>query len=122
MAAIPIEYASPELTRRYRTLLGLAGLCGGLPLGVGVVTFLFWLATRAEECMLVGFFTIACGLVLFAVGIIALIIHSVLNWHFLTRDPARSSYRRRLALVALLLVSNFPVCYCIVMIVAAIAK
>jgi hypothetical protein len=46
--------------------------CGALPLVVGVSIFVLWVLTRWDGLMIAGLATVCVGLVLFAMGVIAL--------------------------------------------------
>jgi len=79
------------MNRAYRVAL----ICGAVPLVFGVSIFLLWLITHWVWLMMAGIFTLYSGLVIFAVGIIALA-----RFHSLAlRTP--DTLRRRLRLSTL---------------------
>jgi heme/copper-type cytochrome/quinol oxidase subunit 2 len=81
--------------------LGL--LCALLPLLTGTGIFVAWINTRENWLMGAGIYTITGGLILFVVGMVSI---------FLMVRIARkqsSPYKKKTALLACLLLINFPI-------------
>src|SRR5689334_6376088 len=88
-----VDYFSPasqQLPPLDRSNLSIAMWCGGSPLVAGIATFLLWLATRASALEVVGLIVIMFGLMLFAIGSIALLVHVGTNWRRLCGGEHRS--------------------------------
>lgn len=117
---VAVEYARVDILREYRSLLPYAFACGILPLSFGILVFLIWYFTRHQSLMLAGVWTFVIGLLLFFAGCIFLLTHVALNWWFLTRSEDRFRYRRAVGLAAALLISNFPACLIIMMLVDSV--
>ncbi|MFI5458362.1 MAG: hypothetical protein ACHRXM_23275 [Isosphaerales bacterium] len=101
------------MNRAYRVAL----ICGAVPLVFGVSIFLLWLITHWDWLMMAGIFTLYSGLVIFAVGVIALA-----RFHWLAlRTP--DVLRRRLRLATLvcagLLLANLLIAGAIIATVVA---
>ena len=83
----------------------VARICGGLPLAAGVSVFLLWLLTGSEIFVLLGIAVLFLGLILFAIGGIAL---ARASW-VMARKPNYETVRGSVFAIAALLVVNFPV-------------
>ena len=86
----------------------LSLICGVLPLVVGLTIFFLWLATGWSWLEKAGLYALLGGLVLFVMGIIALLI-----WFFKTNQPGLPR-RPGVIVSAGVLLANFPVAAAII--------
>jgi len=121
MSVIP-DYFSPttHAPEVKRTALHIARWCGAVPLILGVLTFLLWLLTRADELAMFGLAVIVVGLGMFAIGSVSLLTHVMINWHFLCRSDDRKREWGAIVVAAFLLLVNFPACWVIILVVSEI--
>src|SRR4051794_23588678 len=106
-----ISYASAPFLRRFTLLYRIAIACGWLPMAAGITVFLLWLATDSGLFMVAGLFILLLGSLLFAIGIICLIIYA---WReHRGRFASRKKILFRTAIAAAILVANFPIAFLI---------
>lgn len=109
MTAEPLHYAADQhALKRISSVtwaLRMAIICGALPLVTGVAIFAAWLITSWQWLEYAGIITLYAGFGLFVVGAVAL---GVCIYMARSVSP-RLHLGRRVALAAILLLSNFPV-------------
>jgi len=93
----------------------IAIFCGITPLLVGTTIFVLWLTTRWSKLEGFGIFTIFGGIVLFAIGVISLVIHTVGQNKI---HEGRSKLIIENTKAAGLLLLNFPVALLIIYLVS----
>ena len=105
-----LPYARPIVARDTNApdedLLPLATYCALAPLCLGVATFILWLPTRWMFFEFLGLWIILLGMVLFILGGICLLAYLVLAL-LANQEPVRIVLAR-VAVVAALLMLNFP--------------
>lgn len=92
-------------------------VCGVTPLLVGTSVFVLWLITQWTILEEIGIFTIIGGIVLFSIGAIALVLHTLGRNK---TSEVRSSLCRENTRAAGILLLNFPVALLIVFLVSHI--
>jgi hypothetical protein len=114
MAQADHPESASEMNRAFKTAIA----CGALPLLTGSSIFAVWIVTRWDWLMGAGWFTLYAGLILVAVGAIAL---GRYRWLASLCSSKMTDRRFRLSTCACagLLLSNFPVAAGII--VAAVA-
>jgi hypothetical protein len=96
----------------------IALICGAVPLLLGSLLFLLWIATTWDGLMTAGIFTIYGGLGLFFIGLVALTRYAWLALR--AGELPRRKIAGSVATALLLLLANFPVAWGIVGAVVAI--
>lgn len=74
-----------------------------LPLVTGAVILVAWLVTRQNWLMMAGIYTIICGLILFSMGVVAIIVIARLA------KKQGLPCKKKIILLTCLLLLNFPV-------------
>jgi hypothetical protein len=104
-----LDYGVPAKSNAPTVLYRVALLCALLPLSVGTLIFLTYLATESNALTAAGFFTLIGGVILFIVGAGCLLGYGILE--FRSRAMPRRQLAKRVAIAAVLLGIGFPVAW-----------